>query len=938
MKAPTADYSPLSQALSARTSATQAKYSAKDLSNWSSRYKIQEDSLKLQEKSLDIQQEAVDDAKAQTTWNGVLSSIQAGVNLTNKIVELGDAITSAKQQEMGQTATLKSSQLTSEMQNLLDNNESLSQTSVDPDTGLVTVGLSDEGVKTWNKLVEKYFPSDEKWGWGYDKTISNLKESLGIQMNSYASEIATKRILNETETNYNGNMANALNADLMNGQTVTVDIPDGAGGTRALTLGAQQKAVIDSRSSFMGDSWTYNEYESAANELLTTRGNYILSDITTNFKDGTYFTDPEARAASDAQIEAHLNEIKDPTVRAETEESIKAAKTSAVTEYFENLTSSILAQDKDSYKALETLYKNVTDKDGDFYKFFTETGYLEPSTYTSVRSSIKSAMDTIEETAGTVNTNAVQNGFKKYNAQYRAGQMTSKEYAVAVDNLMATTYCNDDGTPNYNWRNNSEALQVCQTQLEALLPDDLTSDDTFKTNWNIAWQTALNVGDSTLYNDLTPDQQTYANFIKSNMLEEIYKAVLTDPSVAISAESYATALKNISSRYSAEWIDYINSEVGDITTWDAITGKDAKDKFGQSVDSLVKADTTGLLNSITSDGYIDRTSDKFLPGVNDKINETLSLIGTYGKEVHGLNIENPNTGILKFKMDENGEPSLDKDGHPILEAVEWTNITLPTGNVGTVKYDVENDKWIYGDKQLEEQNSEAQWQSERLKEGNAIMQELDGKVPSVLNSGAIKTVTLSDKELEEVDNFIQKKKRVTTEDEKTGDEIVTEVPGVDEADIRDYIGTHAETKAEIDAYITEFTSLHKAGKLMADLSEKDFNRLMSNIRYSLSDEVSRNLQWDKDNEIKVSHIKEKVQSNEDDSTSSYTKWINNHQTASPGEVYQYLKGLDDSELEEAVAEMKEQVDSTGFLLEKFNDPKKALDNYLKKIKEERKAK
>ena len=63
--------------------------------------------------------------------------------------------------------------------------------------------------------------------------------------------------------------------------------------------------------------------------------------------------------------------------------------------------------------------------------------------------------------------------------------------------------------------------------------------------------------------------------------------------------------------------------------------------------------------------------------------------------------------------------------------------------------------------------------------------------------------------------------------------------------------------------------------------------------------------------------------------------MNNHQTAGPGEVYQYLKSLDDSELEQAVEEMKEQVDNVGFLKEKFNDPKRALDNYLKKIREER---
>lgn len=72
-----------------------------------------------------------------------------------------------------------------------------------------------------------------------------------------------------------------------------------------------------------------------------------------------------------------------------------------------------------------------------------------------------------------------------------------------------------------------------------------------------------------------------------------------------------------------------------------------------------------------------------------------------------------------------------------------------------------------------------------------------------------------------------------------------------------------------------------------------------------------------------------------DNTSTYTKWVQDHPSASHADVYQYLESLDDSELDKAVAEMKEQVDRSGFLKEKFDDPKRALDVYLEKIKKER---
>ncbi len=929
MKVPTADYSPLSQALSAVSSAKQASWSVKDASNWQNRYQIQQKSFDLQDQSYDLQQEAIDSGRF---YNGV----NLGLNVASIALETAEKIYNIKREEMGQEATNNATNLTTDFKAQLDLNEDYTQI-IENEDGSLSVGLSDKGLAAWNKTKEKYFPSGEKYGWGMDDTVSNLVDSTYASLNSYGSELAVSRVQQNTELAYSNNMSHALEFDLQSGEVATFDVDDGAGGTRTITVGAQQARVINSRASSMGPEWAQNQLIAASDQRRVALGNNIIADISKKYADGSYILDANAWSLSDAQIDEYLNTIMDPTDRLEAEENIKAAKSSAITSYFEDKQSSILSQDRDSYKALDTLYKEVTDKDGNTYKFFTESKYIEPSTYTSVRSSIKSSMDTIESAAGTVNTNAVQNGFKTYNAQFRAGQISGKDYAVKVDNLMATTYCNDDGTPNYNWRENPEALQVYQTQIEELLPDNVASDDSFKTSWNIAWQTALNVGDGTLYKDLTPEKQEYANLIKSDMLKEITEAVLTDPSVAIDPKAYADALKDISRRYNAKWIDYINSDVGKAGLVDTVTGKDAVDMARKSVDELIKADSTGILNSITPNGYLDRTGDPFLPGVNDRINETITLIGTYGRDVEGLNIE-PNTGTLKFKMDENGSPSIDKKGNPILESVEWNNIILPNGERGTVSYSVESDEWIYEGRVSKKMSSDAEYKAERIQEGIVTSQE-SGKVPESMQVKN-QAVELSDRSLKEVDTFLNKTERVTTEDEETGNEVVEEVSAVDETDIRDFIGTHAKTEAEVSAYIDEFKDRHANGEVMTDISDEEFDKLMESIRYSfknikVDDSKSSRLQL-KDNHVRVSYGADKNASqSESDNTSTYTKWVNNHQSAGPGEVYQYLKSLDDSELEQAIEEMKEQVDGAGFLKEKFNDPKRALDNYLKKIREER---
>ena len=74
MKAPGADYSPISQAISARSSALQAGYAAKDASKWKNRY--------------DIQQRSLDDAKEANVQNTILSVAKAGLSFAQDLVQI----------------------------------------------------------------------------------------------------------------------------------------------------------------------------------------------------------------------------------------------------------------------------------------------------------------------------------------------------------------------------------------------------------------------------------------------------------------------------------------------------------------------------------------------------------------------------------------------------------------------------------------------------------------------------------------------------------------------------------------------------------------------------------------------------------------------------------------------------------------------------------
>lgn len=673
MKAPTADYSSLSQALSAKNKALKSSYAAKDASNWKSSYDIQQQSFNLSKKALSLQEE-------NTKYNGIANLVSSLGTLASKVAGWGEEIYSAQQDKGKQELTMNATQMSSEWQTLLNMNPDFMTEFDDPVTGAKTLGLSEKGQAAYEKLEAKYFPSDTKYGWGLDDTAEQLKQSLRVSAVSYAQSLALSNVQGQADIAYSYNLDYARNLDLESGETDTVTVSDGNGGTRTLTIGKQTKALIDSRSN-MGESWQANQYEVEASNLISTRQERIVSDLTEGYTRGTYITDPTAREASNATITAHLDAITDPTKRASAESAIKTTISNGIQTYFTNRVNSIMAQDTDSYVALKELYDSVsTEREGGFALkslFYDKDGkenpYVDNLTLSNVRSVILSEMSAIEEMTGTTATNTVSNGLALINSQLKAGTLSPEGWVGSFKNIMAEAYGAD-------WTLNEEAQKVFNNTVLSLLPDDLTSDPAFTAAWNIAVGTMFKMD----YKELDSGQQGYAIMAQSNMMNDLMAAVVNDPTVAIDPNKYATALSKIASKYNAKWLEHLEATFT-ADYWKSLGGNEAEKVFKEYITNLLKDYQSEIEENLNVLGVWDRSNDNLPPGLNNNVSEFITSLGTYSSNKYVELIADPRAGAITF-----GKYS--SNGKLFISRVSWDGVEKD-GMKGKVIFDASRNEW-----------------------------------------------------------------------------------------------------------------------------------------------------------------------------------------------------------------------------------------------------
>ncbi len=833
MKAPTADYSSLSQALSSKTSALQTSYAAKDASNWKSSYDIQQQSFDLSKRSLDLQEES-------TKVNGI-------VNVTSGVVQLGEdiasavmGIASAKQDAGKQDLTMKATQMSSDWETLLNMNPDFMTELDDPVTGAKTLGLSEKGQEAYSKLEAQYFPSDTKYGWGLDEIASNIKQNLKVNAVSYAQSLALSNIQGQADAAYSYNLDYAQNLDLQSGETEAVSISDGNGGTRTLTVGKNTKVLIDSRS-YLGSSWQANQYEVAAQNLIDSRQERIISDLSEGYTNGTYITDAAAREALNSTITAHLDSIEDPTERATAKEKIKTAISTGIQTYFTNRVNSIMAQDTDSYSELQKLYNSVSI-DGDFSLkslFYDEDGnenpYVDNLTLSNVRSTILSEMSAIEETAGTVATNKVSNGLSLINSQLKTGSMSPEGWVGSFRNIMADAYGSD-------WMFNDEAKQVFDNTVLSLLPEDLKSDLSFKAAWNSAVGTMFNMN----YEDLDYDQQVQAVAAQTNMMNDLMDAVINDPTIALDPNKYAETLTDIASRYNATYLDILSGKF-EANYFQTIGGNEGPKVFNSSMKEIVNAYSELIEENVNDYGVWDRSGDNLPNGVNNTVTEALTVLAKYTDNTNAKLIAEPKAGQIEFEKDD--------DGNLKIKTVTWDGYEI-NGAKGKVIYNASSKSWKldYEGPSLEAQAAaisaitgttvtvdDVQAMQRMVEEAdNAVRSGNDVLFPTTATIGETAQMTLNAVKNGNIYTTGKPSKEDTARLDNSVDYFVSKGGnnGTD-GGLEQFLWSAATDEASLESTLEKLKAKHESGEFVPGMSSAEYDEWSN----SIADKVRTNRGW-----------------------------------------------------------------------------------------------
>ncbi len=171
-----------------------------------------------------------------------------------------------------------------------------------------------------------------------------------------------------------------------------------------------------------------------------------------------------------------------------------------------------------------------------------------------------------------------------------------------------------------------------------------------------------------------------------------------------------------------------------------------------------------------------------------------------------------------------------------------------------------------------------------------------------------------------------------------------------EAVVKEMLLTKAENRNQLDDIVSTLDSAHEDGVFVPGMDDDEYNSWINGI----AEEVSLSKNWEEDSIGNVRRAEEEAEqsdhvlaftsyinrlngTSDKNAYESAKKWADNNSTAKPGEVYQYLKNLDESELEEAASALKEKVDSNKALPTSVKlSKKKTIDNYVKELKGEKK--
>lgn len=809
MKAPTADYSSLSQALSAKNNALQSSYAAKDASNWKSSYDIQQQSFNLSKKALSLQEE-------NTKFNGIANLVSSLGTLASKVAGWGEEIYSAHKDKGEQELTMNATQMSSEWQTLLNMNPDFMTEFDDPVTGAKTLGLSEKGQAAYEKLEAKYFPSDTKYGWGLDDTAEQLKQNLRVSAVSYAQSLALSNVQGQADIAYSYNLDYARESDLESGEMETVIGSDG----RVIPLGKQSKAVIDSHAEGKGSDWLMNQYIIESEKLISARTTRIQTDLSTGYSDGTYILDADARDASIKQMEAHLETITDPTTRENTRQAFISTITSGTKSYFDNLHNSIIEENNNAFSKMETLYetdlvrKKITEDTwsvGKYYSLFFSTDedgnvtanpYISTSTYTSIMSTGTSYLDNIKTLGGTSYTDEINAAFKKLNNDYESGRIDGKTYGAEFETIMSKfndIITDEDGnTTIVNWRVGSraeEAWAVYKAQFKEAMPVELSSNPIFTGALDSLFQTLFG-SDDIVYSKLTGDELARAAQIKQEATDKMMAYLMNNPEGIKDTASFTNQLNSILSSYTKEWLSFVESTTNKVNAWDALTGQQVTKQFKTIMSEFTKNYSAQLEPYVTVAGTIDRSYNVTASGVNDAVSNAIAQLGAK-LNAEGAGIEDTRNASIKVRLNDNGKPKKDSDGNLIADYIIWD--VTSNGTTRKVVYDISGQTWdIPSTPSSSGGNSGITTQIVEKEEKAAAEQVLEGG-----------------NQIETIESWLENR------------------PSPSYMEIRDFLATNCINEQEFEATLNVLYNRYKEGSFLPEESLNSYKSLMDGVVLSV---------------------------------------------------------------------------------------------------------
>lgn len=617
MKAPTADYSPLSQAMNARSSAIQAGYAAKDAGNWSSRMAISENQI-----------------KASNMWTGIglgLNLAQLGVNYAQKLEDINES----KDNQNGALAS-------TEAQNNVDKVLMDWQKSGKP----MMVKDHATGQDTWDYDLERQVR--DAVGSAYGKYEFKTKDQGTMQK---VQDNTINSVLNSMQSSWMNQQANdANNAFKLNYGTlmtdayqnegtpmVSVSVPAGDGTTRMLQVPSSVNRAIDSMT-----YWTPEQKDlyraMAAEDYANGKASFSIEQLYTALSTGRFVSaDAEGNMTFDAEsfqkamdyVSANIDQISNVQNRDDMREKAKAGFSAGASHFI----ASQISEANDSGINVATKIENISkalqdggwmhsmfyDKDGNPYELMQE------GTLAAARTNAANTVDEYVKMNGTENSTTVKNGFDSIK---RNPSLSPSAKVTKANEVMVAAYGND-------WRINDEAMSVYHQNLYDIMSQTLKDSGQLSNSVSLALSSAYK-GLTSVKDVLASDEKgkQFAMQIEADMEKRLWNYILSsdeNSSAAFDEGEMVRQLTTMAGDYTSQWAGFLATNTNKRPEVDAVN------EINKELEAFQFSINNGLVDLVAS--------DMMLPyGIAGDVRQDVINLGTYVKN-EGYYIE-PSLGNI----------------------------------------------------------------------------------------------------------------------------------------------------------------------------------------------------------------------------------------------------------------------------------------------------